>query len=122
MITEGALGDRLTARTHIRGPCFALLEFGGVATFTVCATPIDDDHTWLFARYTQTWLRVPGFGALATWLLGMFDYRLLQRLQDAPVWRSQRLSDPADISRYTLLPADEGVRLYFEMHQELACR
>ncbi|MCB9676219.1 MAG: aromatic ring-hydroxylating dioxygenase subunit alpha [Alphaproteobacteria bacterium] len=122
IVTEGALGDRLTARTHIRGPCFAVIEFGGLACFTVAATPVDDGHTWLFARYTQQWLRIPGLSWLATWVLGQFDYRLLQRLQDAPVWRSQRLADPADIRRYALLPADEGVRLYFEMHAELACR
>lgn len=117
--TEGALGT-LEAQTDIHGPFFAALSFGGVARFVVCVTPIDDRNTWLFARYSQQLVRFPGLTTLATWLLGQFDYRLLQRLQDAPVWRSQRLGDPGDIGRYTLLPADEGVRLYFEMHEELS--
>lgn len=118
--TEGTLGDRLTATTDLVGPAFGVLSFGGVATFAVVVCPVDEGHTWLFARYAQEAVQVPGLTRLATWLLGMFDYRLLQRLQDAPVWRSQRLSDPADIGRYTLLPADEGVRLYFELHRELS--
>ncbi|MBX2798753.1 MAG: Rieske 2Fe-2S domain-containing protein [Myxococcales bacterium] len=117
--TEGAMGG-LEAETDIYGPCFAVLSFAGTARFAVCATPIDEGNTWLFARYSQCLVRFPGLTLLATWLLGQFDYRLLQKLQDAPVWRSQRLADPADIRRYTLLPADQGVRLYFEMHAELA--
>lgn len=116
---RGQIGGSMVASTHIVGPAFAVISFGGMATFAVVVCPIDDDHTWLFARYGQHLVRVPGLARLAAWVLGMFDYRLLQRLQDAPVWRSQRLEDPADIHRYTLLPADEGVRLYFEMVEEL---
>ncbi len=117
---DGVLGDGFTASTDIVGPCFGVLSFAGIATFAVVVCPIDEDHCWLFARYGQHAVRIPGLTRLATWLLGMFDYKLLQRWQDAPVWRSQRLSDPADIGRYTLLPADEGVRLYFELHRALS--
>lgn len=118
----GHAGERssMVASTHIVAPCLANLHFEGLARFAVIATPIDEDSLWLFARYSQTALRVPGLDPLLTWALGAFDYRLLQRHQDVPVWRSQRLADPADIGRYTLLPSDEGVRLYFEIHKELA--
>lgn len=120
--TLGKPGERghMKASTHIVAPCLAQLDFGGLARFAVCATPIDADNVWLFARYSQTAVRFPGLEGLLTRLLGAFDYRLLQRREDAPVWRSQRLPDPADIGRYTLLPADEGIRLYFEIHQELS--
>ncbi len=110
---------RLAASTHIVAPCLANLHFEGLARFAAIATPVDDDAVWLFARYTQTVLRIPGLTRLLTWLFGQFDYRMLQRLQDLPVWQSQRLSDPAAVHRYQLLPADEGVRLYFEVDQEL---
>lgn len=121
---QGALGQpgergHMTATTHIVAPCLAVLSFQGLARFAVVATPIDADHVWLFARYTQTAVHVPGLTRLLTWLLGTFDYALLQRLQDVPVWRSQRLPDPGDIDRYRLLECDEGVRLYFEIHREL---
>ena len=117
--TEGLLAGKLRASTHIRGPFFGLVRFDGAA-FTVAVTPIDAENTWLFARYAQDLVKLPGLAWLATWALGQFDYRLLQRLQDLPVWKSQRLADPADIGRYQLLPVDEGVRLYFAMHDELA--
>lgn len=71
---------------------------------------------------TQGLVRLPGLSWLFTATLGWFDYKLLQRWQDAPVWRSQRLGDPADIHRYRLLSLDEGVRLYFELHHELTQR
>lgn len=118
--TEGTLGDRLHATTHLVGPCLGLLRFAGLGGFAVIATPIDAGNTWLFARYTQEWVRLAGVDRVLSWLMAQFDYRLLQRLQDAPVWRSQRLQDPADIGRYHLLEADAGVRLYFELHHELA--
>ena len=117
---QGRLGRRFTASTHIVGPFFAVLTFQGVARFAVAVCPVDRDHCWLFARYRQDVVRLWGLRALITRLLGWFDYRLLQRWQDAPVWRSQRLADPADIGRYSLFGADAGVRLYFAMHAELA--
>jgi nitrite reductase/ring-hydroxylating ferredoxin subunit len=120
--TLGRPGDRghMHATTHIVAPTLAVLSFEGLARFAVVATPIDDDHVWLFARYTQTAVRIPGLNRLLTWMLGTFDYALLQRLQDVPVWRSQRLDDPAGVDRYRLLECDEGVRLYFEIHRELS--
>ena len=120
IVAEGRLGKRLEARTHIAGPFFAVLTFRGTARFAVAVSPIDRDHCWLFARYRQDMTSIWGLRWLATHVLGWFDYRLLQRLQDAPVWRSQRLADPADVGRYHLFGADAGVRLYFTMHAELA--
>ena len=122
--TSALLGDakgrRFEASTHIVAPFLAQLHFAGLARFAVVATPIDDANVWLFARYTQTAVRIPGLNGLLTRLLGLFDYRLLQRWEDLPVWQSQMLDAPGDVSRYHLLPADEGVRHYFELHQELA--
>jgi len=120
LIVRGSLGD-LEASMHLRGPCFGILDFG-VAAFAVCVTPIDEEHTWLFARYGQRVIQLPLLRPVATWLLGTFDYRLLQRFQDLPTWQSQRLPDPADIGRYRLFAADEGVRLYFEAYGEWSCR
>lgn len=117
---DATLGERLTARIHLRAPFLGLLEFAGTARFAVAVCPIDRDHAWLFARYTQTAMRIWGLDWVLTWLLGQFDYRLLQRLEDAPVWRSQRLASPADVSAYQLFRADEGVRHYFDIHRELA--
>lgn len=115
-----AKGKRFEAQTHIVAPFLAQLHFVGLARFAVVATPIDENNVWLFARYTQTALRIPGLNWLLTRLLGVFDYRLLQRWEDLPIWQSQTLDDPGDVSRYALLPADEGVRHYFEIHKELA--
>ena len=109
-----------TAKAHIVAPFLGHLQFPGIAQFAVIATPIDEQNTWLFARYSQTVVNIPWLNRPLTWLLGMFDYRLLQRLQDLPVWRSQRREDPTDISRYHLLEADQGVAMYFSILQELA--
>ncbi len=117
---DAELGGRGRARIFVRAPFLAVLEFADRVRFGVVATPIDEHRMWLFARYAQRLVRVPGLTRLLTWLLGAFDYRLLQRHQDLPVWRSQRLGDPADIGRYRLLPSDAGVAAYFAIHRELA--
>lgn len=110
---------RFAASTHIVAPSMGVLHFEGLARFAAIATPIDEHNTWLFARYTQTAVRIPGLTTVLTWLFGQFDYRLLQRLEDFPVWRSQRLKSPEDVGQYHWLPADEGVRQFFEAFAEL---
>jgi len=110
---------RFVASTHLVAPTLGVLHFEGLARFVAIATPIDEHRTWLFARYTQTAVRIPGLTTLLTWLLAQFDYRLLQRYQDYPVWKSQRAQSPDDVHRYQWLEADEGVRQFFEAFSDL---
>ena len=109
----------MKAQMHIVVPNILLLQFGPQIRFIATATPIDDSQTYLFAKYVQDYVRLPIIGKALTWLLGTFDYRLLQRLEDVPVWRSQQLDDPAVIRGYRLIEGDEGIARYFQIFHRL---
>lgn len=104
---------------HLVAPFVMLITFGTKIRFLAIATPIDARHTWLYARYVQDYVTWPFIGRAVTWLTGMFDYRLLQSLQDAPVWRSQQYEDPGVLKDCHLLPGDAGVAAYFQVHERL---
>lgn len=104
---------------HLVAPFVMLNTFGEKIRFLAIATPIDATHTWLYARYVQDFVTLPLLGRAVTWLTGMFDYRLLQTLQDAPVWRSQQSEDPGVLKPCHLLHGDAGVAAYFQLHERL---
>jgi len=114
---EGARG--LAVAVHVVAPSLLLLHVSPSARFVALATPIDDANTWLFARYVQDYVRIRLLGTVLAWLLGAFDYVALQRYQDAPIWRSQRLADPGDLRGYRLLDGDRGVAAYFQIRGRL---
>lgn len=104
---------------HVVAPFVGLLHFGDAVRFLAIATPIDATHTWLYARYVQDFVTWPLVGRAITKLLGLFDYKLLQVLQDAPVWRSQHYEAPDDLRDCHLLPGDAGIAAYFRLHARL---
>ncbi len=108
----------LVAAVHVVVPSLLIITAGKVR-FLAIATPIDEHNTWVFARYVQDYVRLPLIGGFLSWLLGVFDYRLLQRYQDAPVWRTQQLDDPGDVGHYQLLVGDGGVACYFRIRHRL---
>lgn len=104
---------------HLVPPFAMLITFGTRVRFLAIATPIDANHTWLYARYVQDYVTLPFIGRAVTWLTGLFDYRLLQQLQDVPVWRSQQYEAPADLKDCHLIHGDAGVAAYFQIHERL---
>jgi phenylpropionate dioxygenase-like ring-hydroxylating dioxygenase large terminal subunit len=86
--------------------------------FVASATPIDADHTWLWARYGQEY--VPGWlgGKIIARLAAMFDLRLVFTNQDMRMLASQQRNDPDDISSYHLVEADRAIALYFGLRKQ----
>ncbi len=115
---RGRMGN-LRSTMHLVAPFVMLLTFGTKIRFLAIATPIDTNHTWLYARSVQDFVTLPFIGRVVTWLTGLFDYRLLQVLQDAPVWRSQQYEDPGVLRDCHLLHGDAGVAAYFQLHERL---
>lgn len=60
------------------------LRFAGIDG-VIISTPIDDEQTWMFARYQQDWLKVPLLGrwlsALSLWI----EIHIVQTRQDIPI-------------------------------------
>jgi phenylpropionate dioxygenase-like ring-hydroxylating dioxygenase large terminal subunit len=103
----------------LRLPTLATIEVAPGVEFVASATPIDRDHTWLWARYGQHY--VPGWlGGRALMRLGAkFDLELVFTHQDMRMLASQQRNDPGDISSYKLFEADRAIALYFGLRKQV---
>ena len=67
--------------TFVRFPNLLRLDLApGLILFSV-GTPIDDEHTWIFARYYQTWIQNRLFswlGWLISWIALWIEFRIVQ--------------------------------------------
>ena len=86
--------------------------------FVASATPIDHDHTWLWARYGQDY--IPGWlgGKVVARLLAKLDLELVFTNQDMRMLASQQRNDPGDISSYRLFEADRAIAMYFGLRKQ----
>lgn len=125
IILSGALAHddpakrRFPFRVRIRMPSLVSFDVLPGLNFTISATPIDAEHTWLWGRYSQSYLPAALGGRLLSKLVGTFDFMVTFVWQDLPVLRSQQLGDPSDISGYHLIPADRAVAQFFSLRHRL---
>ena len=82
-------------------------------------TPIDDETTWIFARFFQTYVKLPVLGKFLSWLLVRSDWLLTQKMQDFPTFASQEPAVPEVNSGYRLFHADQAIVLYLKHRQKL---
>jgi hypothetical protein len=102
----------------LRLPTLATISIAPRVQFVASATPIDRDHTWLWARYRQAY--VPGWlgGSTVARLIAKFDIELVFTNQDMRMLASQQRNDPGDISSYRLFEADRAIALYFGLRKQ----
>ena len=101
----------------IRLPTLATIEVARGVQFVASATPIDRDHTWLWARYGQDY--IPGWlgGRVIARLAAKFDLELVFTHQDMRMLASQQRNDP-EFSTYRLFEADRAIALYFGLRKQ----
>lgn len=104
-------------KSTILFPCLVAIDFTDKLRVIAAAVPIDDENTWVYTAYAQNYLTWPVIGPLFTWLAYKFDWDLLQRYQDLPIWQSQQLDNPDDISQYQLFKADKAIALFFREYE-----
>jgi phenylpropionate dioxygenase-like ring-hydroxylating dioxygenase large terminal subunit len=104
-------------RVEFKLPSVSLLEFGSLV-FLVADCPIDEQNTWRFARYRQSYVSLPGLGWLVSWLSLQLDWRLFQARQDLKVARTQRPRLP-DQQIDHLVRADGGTAAYLKLRRKL---
>ncbi|HUA34407.1 MAG TPA: aromatic ring-hydroxylating dioxygenase subunit alpha [Candidatus Binataceae bacterium] len=94
-------------------PAIALIDFGGFYV-NYFLTPVDETHTWLYARYRSTtndgWL-----GGMMGKIAARYD-RAIFVLQDRQVLLSQT-DAPGDFSRFKLYPADRAFAIFWGMRK-----
>lgn len=95
-------------------PSSALIEFGGFYV-NYFATPIDDSHCWVFARYRG--IKMGGWIGSAMGKLGARYDRAIFILQDRRVLLSQG-DTPGDLSNFKLFPADRALALFWGLRKQ----
>ena len=82
----------------------------------VCATPVDEEHSWLWFRYRQTYTKNALLGKLLTWTSVHSELRVVQK-QD---WRIFATMTPGTIDDvpYTFAHSDKAIALYRHLRAE----
>lgn len=102
----------------LRLPTLATISIVPRVQFVASATPIDRDHTWLWARYRQAYVPEWLGGSSVARLIAKFDLELVFTNQDMRMLASQQRNDPGDISSYRLFEADRAIALYFGLRKQ----
>ncbi len=98
-------------------PCLALVELTPKLRLVASATPVDEQHTWMWFRYYQDYARFRPIGALISWLAVQSELRIVQR-QD---WRlfGGLAGGTIDDVPFHFVRADQGIALYRRRRREL---
>ena len=115
---SGLMRPTYSFNSAMRLPTLATINVARRVDFVASATPIDRDHTWLWARYAQGYL--PGWlgGRAIARLAAKFDLELVFTYQDMRMLASQQRNDPGDISSYRLFEADRAIAIYFGLRKK----
>jgi phenylpropionate dioxygenase-like ring-hydroxylating dioxygenase large terminal subunit len=65
---------RRTFVLNVRMPCLLYLEMTKRLWLVACVTPVDEERSWVFARY---YANMP-LGGLVAWMVGRFEYKIVQ--------------------------------------------
>ena len=114
-LAEGRTGRRARKEfvLKVRMPNLLYLEMSPRFRLLAIMTPVDEERTWVFARY---YADVP-FGRLAAWIGGRFEYGLVQR-QDRRILDTLP-SGRLELGDYAYGTVDAGSRLWSEKRDRL---
>lgn len=103
--TEGA-----TFRADMIFPNLGMVELSPNLRIALCSTPVDDEHTWMWFRYCQSYVGSAWLGKLITWLAVQSELRVVQK-QD---WRVFAGMTPGTIDDfpYAFVHSDKAIALY----------
>ncbi len=105
-------------RVELLPPNLQLLQLTEKVRGAIVSTPIDDDHTWVWARFYQDYLRLPVLGRLFTEALVWFEWTVVQSRQDIPVLSG--ITPPrADPGASRFVAADGGSARYVQLRARL---
>ncbi len=83
----------------------------------IAATPIDDDHTWMWFRYYQDYTRLRTIGRFISWVAIQSEMRVVQR-QDWRIFEGLPEGTIDDVP-FHFVRADQGITLYRRRRREL---
>jgi nitrite reductase/ring-hydroxylating ferredoxin subunit len=98
-------------------PNLSLIELTAKLRLVACATPVDNQRSWVWFRYYQDYTDLPGLRVLLAWFAVFTELAFVQR-QDWRIFAGMQPGTVDDIS-YHFVEADHGIALYRKRRREL---
>jgi phenylpropionate dioxygenase-like ring-hydroxylating dioxygenase large terminal subunit len=105
-------GDKkgVTFRADLILPNLGLVAITPNLHILICATPVDEEHSWLWFRYRQTYTRSTILGKILTWIAVHSELRVVQK-QDWRIFASMTQGTIDDFP-YAFVHSDKAIALY----------
>jgi hypothetical protein len=107
---DGSRRGRFEASMIARLPGLLYASFGRWMHGFIAYTPVDDDATWIFARY---FVDIPIVGKLFAWLSLLAEFKIVQP-EDRRMLASTTPRAP-DVRSYKLVRADLGIARWHQL-------
>jgi phenylpropionate dioxygenase-like ring-hydroxylating dioxygenase large terminal subunit len=106
----------LPFRVDLILPNLVLVELTPKLRILICATPVDETHSWMWFRYCQSYTSSALLGKLITWISVKTELRIVQK-QD---WRVLEGLVPGTIDAfdYAFVHADKAIALYRKLRAQ----
>lgn len=104
-------------KLNMRFPNLTCIQLLPQVHFITAATPIDENHSWVFIRYYQNYIRDPFLGYLLAWVLLRFEVNLVQMQQDIPILKSLHPQKP-ELEAFNLVSADRAIAHYYQLRDK----
>ncbi len=98
-------------------PNLSMIELTDKLRLLACATPVNDQRSWVWFRYYQDYTDLPGLRKLLAWFAVFSELAVVQR-QDWRIFRGMR-PGTVDQVPYHFVEADHGIALYRKRRREL---
>lgn len=108
--------DGKSFRADMIFPNLGMVELSPNLRLVACATPVDDQHSWMWFRYSQSYVGSALLGKIITWLSVQSEMRIVQK-QD---WRIFAGMTPGTIDDfpYAFVHSDKAIALYRKMRAQ----
>lgn len=103
-------------RADLMLPNLVLIELTPKLRILLCATPVDDDHSWMWFRYCQSYTSSAVLGKIITWISVKTELQIVQK-QD---WRLFKGLTPGTIDDYdyAFVHSDKAIALYRKLRAQ----
>jgi phenylpropionate dioxygenase-like ring-hydroxylating dioxygenase large terminal subunit len=108
--------EGLPFRADLILPNLVLIELTPKLAILVCATPVDEGHSWLWFRYCQAYTKSAMLGKLITWISVQSELKIVQK-QDWRIFAGMS-SGTIDDFPYAFVHADKAIALYRKLRSE----
>ncbi|MDJ0785280.1 MAG: aromatic ring-hydroxylating dioxygenase subunit alpha [Myxococcota bacterium] len=98
-------------------PCLNSIELTPRVRILVAATPVDDDHTWVWFRYHTEVTPFAWVRWVLSWLAIQSELRVVQQ-QDWRIFRAMQPGTLDDVPHH-YVKADKGIALYRRLRRDL---